>query len=252
MPDKQDSMARQVKTKPAAAKALPAAARPGRWRRRVWRVVIGVPVAVVLWVAAYAVVNPPVTPYMIGEARILGEIDREWVDADAVSPMLFRAIVAAEDANFCLHWGFDIAAIRAAIDAGGDRGASTITQQVVKNVFLWHGRSWLRKALEGMITPLVELFWSKRRILEVYANIAEFDEGVFGVAAAARHHFNVGPGELTDVQAARLAMVLPAPKLRSASGPNDAQRRRTAQILDGAQTIAADGRDACFAGTAGD
>jgi monofunctional biosynthetic peptidoglycan transglycosylase len=166
--------------------------------------------------------------------------------------MLLRAIVAAEDANFCRHWGFDMAAIRDAIADGADRGASTLTQQVVKNAFLWHGRSWLRKALEGTITPIVELLWTKRRILEVYINIAEFDEGVFGAAAAARHHFGVGPDELSDVQAARLAMVLPAPKLRSASAPNEAQRRRTAAILDGARTIAADGRDACFMPAAGD
>ncbi len=240
-------MARQVKPKVVAKPRA-------RWRIRTWfwRLLLGVPILLAGWVAVYAVINPPITPYMVSEQRILGEIARDWVDVDAVSPMVLRAIVAAEDANFCRHWGFDIAAIRDAIDAGGERGASTLTQQVVKNVFLWHGRSWLRKALEGMITPMVELFWSKRRILEVYINIAEFDEGVFGVAAAAQHHFQVGPGELTDVQAARLAMVLPAPKLRSASAPNAVQRRRTASILDGAATIAADGRDDCFDGSAGD
>ncbi len=243
-------MARPAGRKTGSTAPAPAR-RPGL-RGWVWRVALGLPVALVLWVAAYAVINPPTTFYMIGEARVLGEVEQDWVDADDVSPMLLRAIVAAEDANFCLHWGFDIAAIRDAIADGADRGASTLTQQVVKNAFLWHGRSWPRKALEGVLTPLVELFWTKRRILEVYINVAEFDEGVFGVAAAARHHFNVGPDELTDVQAARLAMVLPAPKLRSASDPDAAQRRRTAAILDGAQTIAADGRDDCFDRPAGD
>ena len=102
-----------------------------------------------------------------------------------MSPQLARAIVAAEDANFCNHWGFDIDAIQAAIADGGTRGASTLSQQVVKNVYLWHGRSWTRKALEAALTPLVEALWSKQRIFEVYLNVAEFDEGVFGVEAAA-------------------------------------------------------------------
>ena len=102
-----------------------------------------------------------------------------------------RSAVAAEDANFCLHWGFDMAAIREAVEEGGTRGASTISQQVVKNVFLWHGRSWVRKAMEAVMTPVVELVWTKRRILEVYLNVAEFDEGVFGVQAAAQHYFGV-------------------------------------------------------------
>ena len=129
---------------------------------------------------------------------------------------------------------------------GGSRGASTISQQVVKNVYLWHGRDWSRKLLEAAITPLVEAVWSKRRILEVYLNVAEFDEGVFGVEAAARHYFGVGPGELTPTQAARLAAVLPNPKERSASQPSASLRRRSGSILDGAATIERDGRADCF------
>jgi monofunctional biosynthetic peptidoglycan transglycosylase len=157
-----------------------------------------------------------------------------------------RALVAAEDANFCRHMGFDIEAIRTAIDAGANRGASTITQQVVKNAFLWHGRNWGRKALEALLTPIVELTWPKRRILEVYMNIAEFDEGVFGVDAAARTYFGIGAESLNANQAARLAMVLPNPKARSASAPTAAQRQRIAVIQDGAELIAKDGRAACF------
>ena len=102
-----------------------------------------------------------------------------------------RSAVAAEDANFCQHWGFDVAAIKLAIAEGSERGASTISQQVVKNVYLWHSRTWFRKAMEASITPLMEAIWSKRRIIEVYLNVAEFDEGVFGVDAAARHYFGV-------------------------------------------------------------
>lgn len=199
-----------------------------------------------LWILSYRIINPPTTLYMLSERGYLGEIDSQWVDADDVAPVMLRAVVAAEDANFCLHMGFDLDAIKNAIDSGANRGASTITQQVVKNAFLWHGRSWARKALEALITPVVELTWSKRRILEVYVNIAEFDEGVFGVHAASRHYFGIGPESLSSVQAARLAMVLPAPKARSAEAPTAAQRRRIAVIEDGAQLIATDGRAACF------
>ncbi|HAV07697.1 MAG TPA: monofunctional biosynthetic peptidoglycan transglycosylase [Rhodobacteraceae bacterium] len=238
------------KKKAPARRAATGPALPLRARVKLWLVrgIGGIGAGLLLWIIAYGFLNPPITPYMIGERRILGDIEREWVPTERISPMLLRSVVAAEDANFCSHWGFDVAAIRSAIEQGADRGASTITQQVVKNAFLWHGRSWLRKALEAGMTPVVELFWSKRRILEVYVNIAEFDEGIFGVEAAARHHFGVGADEVNDVQAARLAMVLPAPKLRAASAPTSAERRRTAAIIDGANTIARDGRAACFEG----
>lgn len=129
---------------------------------------------------------------------------------------------------------------------GGGRGASTLSQQTVKNVYLWHGRSWLRKALEAAITPVVEGLWTKRRIIEVYLNVAEFDEGIFGVEAAARHYFGVGPEDLSAMQAARLAAVLPDPKDRSASKPGEWLRKRAASIMDGAATIRRDGRSACF------
>jgi monofunctional biosynthetic peptidoglycan transglycosylase len=116
----------------------------------------------------------------------------------------------------------------------------------VKNAFLWHGRSWVRKALEAAITPVMEAIWPKRRILEVYLNVAEFDEGVFGVEAAARHHFGVAAADLSATQAARLAAVLPAPQQRSASQPTQFVRDRTQSIMNGAATIRADGRDTCF------
>jgi monofunctional biosynthetic peptidoglycan transglycosylase len=157
-----------------------------------------------------------------------------------------RSVVAAEDANFCLHWGFDVDAIRDAIEDGGGRGASTISQQVVKNLYLWHGRSYPRKALEAVLTPTLEALWPKARIIEVYLNVAEFDTGVFGVKAAARHYFGVAPSELSAVQAARLAAILPDPKARSASKPSDFVRRRARAIMDGAATIRNDGRAACF------
>lgn len=200
------------------------------------------------WVALYRFVDPPGGFYMLQEHRRLGGIERQWVPMSEIAPVLARSAVAAEDANFCRHWGFDMVAIRAAIDAGGRRGASTITQQVVKNVFLWHGRSWPRKVLEAVMTPMVEILWPKRRIIEVYLNIAEFDTGVFGAQAAARHYFNRDAADLNARQAALLAAVLPAPQTRSAARPSDFVSRRARAIEDGAATIARDGRAACFDG----
>lgn len=221
--------------------------RPDRWLMR-WtlRLVSVVFLLAVFLTVLWGLINPPTTYYMMQESRRLGGVEREWVNIEQIAPIMARAAVAAEDANFCLHWGLDINAIRAAIDEGGGRGASTISQQVVKNVYLWHGRSYVRKVLEAGMTPLVEALWTKRRILEVYLNVAEFDEGVFGVGAAAQHYFGVDAADLTQVQAARLAAILPDPKGRSASNPSRFVRNRAAQILDGAATIRADGRARCF------
>lgn len=192
------------------------------------------------------IVTPLTTPYMFSEQRRLGNVTYDWVPLDQVAPIMARAVVAAEDANFCNHWGFDVNAIRDAIEDGGARGASTLTQQTVKNVYLWHGRNYTRKALEALLTPMLEAIWSKRRIVEVYLNVAEFDEGVFGIKAAAQHYFGVTPAQLSDVQAARLAAILPDPKGRSASRPSNSVRKRAASILSGAATISKDGRAACF------
>ncbi len=223
---------------------------PARFVRRVWRMMLKTVLVVVLLgvlvTFAYTVINPPITPYAFSESRRLGGVNQTWVSMDDIAPVMARAAVAAEDANFCNHWGLDLQAIQTAFEAGGSRGASTISQQVVKNVFLWHGRSWFRKSLEALMTPVVEAIWSKERILEVYLNVAEFDEGVFGVEAAAVHYFGVHADQLSGTQAARLAAILPNPKNRSASQPSTFVRNRAAGIVDGAATIAADGRAACF------
>jgi monofunctional biosynthetic peptidoglycan transglycosylase len=217
-----------------------------RIRRFVWRVVAVVFLLVAAAVLLGRIVNPPTTAYMFSESRRLGGVDHEWVPMREIAPVMARAVVAAEDANFCEHWGFDLKAIKLAISQGSNRGASTLSQQTVKNVYLWHGRTWIRKALEAGITPIVEAVWPKRRILEVYLNVAEFDEGVFGVEAASRHYFKVGPEELTARQASQLAAVLPSPKTRSASRPTNYLKKRAAQIRSGAATIKADGRADCF------
>ena len=211
-----------------------------------WRVmgVAALLVCAVMFFGRY--VAPWTTPYMFAQSRNLGTVSYEWVDLNDIAPVMARSVVAAEDANFCVHWGFDMAAIRDALQDGGTRGASTLSQQTVKNLYLWHGRHYSRKALEAVMTPMLEAFWPKSRIIEVYLNIAEFDTGVFGVKAAARHYFGVKPQDITATQAARLAAVLPNPKARSASKPTDSLRRRARSIMDGAATIRNDGRAECF------
>ena len=237
-------MARKTKSRPRK-KATPPKRRfrPGRW---ILRACLSFAMAIVVLVGLYRFLPPPSTPYILSEGARLGGIQRSWVPYEQISPHAVRAVVAAEDANFCLHWGFDMAQLRAAIAQGGDRGASTLTQQTVKNLWLWQGRSWPRKALEGVMTPVVEALWPKRRILEMYLNVAEFDTGVFGIEAAAQHHFGVGADKLSARQAALLAAVLPNPKGRQAVNPSSATKRRASAIADGAATIARDGRADCF------
>lgn len=232
-------------------KAAPAPVAPAlslRRRLAVWagRGLAGIAGLYAVLIVLFSFVPVPTNIYILSETIRLGGVAKDWVPMEDIAPVMARSAVAAEDANFCLHWGFDMAAIREAVAAGSNRGASTISQQTVKNVFLWHERSWLRKAAEAVLTPVVETFWSKRRILEVYLNVAEFDEGVFGVQAAARHHFGVDARDLSPLQAARLAAVLPDPKGRSASDPSSFVRSRTRAIISGAETILADGRAGCF------
>ncbi|WP_375254098.1 monofunctional biosynthetic peptidoglycan transglycosylase [Yoonia sp.] len=241
--------AKKPATKKKSAKKHEKLSLAARFRRFVRRVVLwgGLAVAsvVVIWTLLYTVINPPTTPYMRAEGVRLQGVSQDWVPIEEIAPIMARAVVAAEDANFCLHWGLDLNAIRDAVDRGRG-GASTISQQVVKNVFLWQGRSWSRKALEAVWTPLAEAIWTKRRIVEIYLNVAEFAEGVFGVQAAARHYFGVDAANLSPTQAGRLAAILPSPKNRSASNPSSFTRARAQAILGGAATIAADGRSDCF------
>jgi monofunctional biosynthetic peptidoglycan transglycosylase len=237
-------MAARKKPEPEADLPKPPLLR--RIRLWLWRGLVGVAAFYGVLIVLFSFAPPPINIYQAQEAWRLGGIEKDWVGWDEIAPVMARSVVAAEDANYCLHWGFDMAAIREAIEEGGARGASTLSQQVVKNTFLWHGRSYLRKAMEAAITPVIELLWSKQRILEVYLNTAEFAEGVFGVQAAAQHHFGVDAADLSALQAARLAAVLPNPKDRSASEPSSFVRKRTRAILSGAETIAADGRAGCF------
>jgi len=209
----------QRKRKPAAAIASP-------WRRLarwLWRGLLACVLLSLLAVLALRYVAPPTSAFMLaravaawrsGEAGF--ELRYRWVDWEGIAPTLPIALVAAEDQKFPYHHGFDLEAIDQAWRERGDgaprRGASTISQQVAKNLFLWSGRSWVRKGLEAWFTALIELTWPKRRILEVYANIAEFGDGVYGVEAAARHYYGKPAAQLSAREAALLAAVLPNPK----------------------------------------
>ena len=209
----------------------------------------------VLQVLALRFVDPPLSAFMAArwvDAALAGNpgfrIAHDWRDLRAISPNLPLVLVAAEDQNFARHHGFDFDAIERAqahnekmeararkrgTEVKRLRGASTITQQVAKNVFLWQGRGptrWLRKGLEVWYTALIEALWPKRRILEVYLNVAEFDDGVYGAQAAARRHFRKDAARLTAAEAARLAAVLPSPRRYDAGRPGPYVQRRANQI----------------------
>lgn len=160
----------------------------------------------------------------------------DWVNMNEISPWMGLAVIAAEDQHFPAHWGFDVAAIEKALshnerNENRIRGASTLSQQTVKNLFLWDGRSWLRKGLEAGLTLGVETVWSKKRILTMYLNIAEFGEGIFGVEAAAQRYFGKPASRLTQSEAALLAAVLPNPLRYNAASPSGYVRSRQAWIL---------------------
>ena len=198
--------------------------------------------------ASYRIIDPPITYLMVHEWARLGDIDRSWRDLEEISPHLPRAVMGGEDARFCDHWGFDFDEIAKALgEKDRRRGASTLTQQVAKNVFLWPDASWLRKGLEAGFAVLIEAFWSKRRIMEVYLNVAEMDEGVFGAEAAAQRYFGVAASELSLTQSARIAAVLPNPNDRDAARPTSYLLRRATAIADGAETLRVNGGGACIA-----
>jgi monofunctional biosynthetic peptidoglycan transglycosylase len=219
--------------------------RLGRRARRA-RALFGRALAVFVAASVLAVVSlrwiDPWTSAFMLESRIAaaarGErsyrTDYRWVDYAEISPNLRIAVVASEDQQFPRHSGFDLDAIADALEDSADgaplRGASTISQQVAKNLFLWPGRSFVRKGIEAYFTVLLETLWPKRRILEVYLNVAEFGPGVFGVGAASARYFGKSPARLDRDEAARLAAVLPAPRQLHADRPSAYVRSRTARI----------------------
>ena len=218
--------------------------RPRRWHRvRRWLLVLPLLflLATTLQVLVLRFVDPPFSAFMVvRQFRAFGEGDwrfrvaHDWRDLDQIATQLPVALVAAEDQNFARHHGFDFKAIEKARkhNARGrkTRGASTISQQLAKNLFLWSGRSWVRKGVEAWYTLLIETLWPKWRILEVYANVAEFGDGIYGAQAAARSFFRKDAARLSATESARLAAVLPNPKRYNAARPGPYVQRRTRAI----------------------
>jgi len=177
----------------------------------------------VILLVLYRVVPPPITPLMVIRLFEGEGINKEWTPLEEMQPSLPKLVIAAEDNTFCSHWGFDLEAYQAQLEKSlkgrTSRGASTLSMQLAKNLFLWPGRSYVRKALEIPLTLYVELVLPKHRIMELYLNIVEFGPGIYGAEAAARAHFNTSAEKLSLQQAAQLAAVLPNPRRWSASKP---------------------------------
>jgi len=213
---------------------------PARFARWAMNTLLAAALASILAVAAFRWLPVPVTAFMIGERLAAGaspsfEQRHEWVSWPRISPHATVAVIAAEDQMFLLHDGFDFAQIEKAMaDAGRGkrlRGASTISQQVAKNLFLWPGQTWVRKGLEAWFTVWIELFWTKRRILEVYLNSAQFGRGIWGVEAASRAYFGKDAARLNRHEAALLAAVLPSPTHYRVANSGPWVRQRQAWIV---------------------
>jgi monofunctional biosynthetic peptidoglycan transglycosylase len=200
-----------------------------------------------VWVLLYRFVAPPFTFTQMGDANGAA---RTWVPIERIDRNMVRAVIAAEDGKFCTHHGFDREAIEAAMRrnaAGGAvlRGGSTVSQQTAKNAFLWQGGGFVRKGLEAWFTLLMETTWTKRRIMEVYLNVAETGIGTYGVEAGAQRYFGHGADRLTPAEAARLVAILPLPKRREAIDPAGFTRRYGNIIQRRMAAVAREGLDAC-------
>ncbi len=193
------------------------------WRRVAGWALLAVLAGPALIILAYRFVPPPVTPLMVIRALEGEEIDYRWTPLENISPHLAHAVIAAEDNRFCEHWGFDLGEVLEIFDQWREgerpRGASTITMQTAKNILLWPDRQVVRKLIEAWLTPQLELLWSKRRILEVYLNVAELGPGIYGAEAAAQRHFGKPAAALTAREAALLAAILPSPRSASPAQP---------------------------------
>jgi monofunctional biosynthetic peptidoglycan transglycosylase len=252
-----DDTGDETQPKPSVTPAAPTR-QPGWNRGSIWkniwfygsRLTVGAVALSLTLTIAYSFLPVPTTMLMLGE-ELLGThtIKRNWVPLERISPNLIRSVIASEDAGFCQHWGFDFKGMEAAWAAAERgrrlRGASTISQQTAKNVFLWSGRSWIRKGLEAWFTVLIETIWTKRRIMEVYLNVIEWGPGVFGADAAARKWFGKPASSLSRLEAARLAAILPNPKRYRANPPGPYVKGRGHTISARARSVDLNGADRC-------
>jgi monofunctional biosynthetic peptidoglycan transglycosylase len=212
------------------------ARKPRRFRGRLFRwLLLAGSVATILSVLLILPLrwsDPPTTAFMLRDRMAGAQIEQRWLPLAQLGDALPIAVVASEDQKFPTHHGFDLQSMQEALADGAGRGASTISQQTIKNLFLWPGRSWVRKAIEAWLTVVMEALLPKRRILEIYLNIAQFGPGLYGVAAATEHYFGRPPDRISLAEAARLATVLPSPSKIDPRHQSEHVDRRAAWILD--------------------
>lgn len=202
---------------------------------------------IILLIFVYRFVNPPMSSLMLQQTLAGESLTQTWTPIEDISPQVVRAVLLSEDGRFCQHYGVDFDAMQDAIERAGDgspRGASTISMQVTKNLFLWPSKSYIRKAIEIPLTWAIELVWPKRRIMEIYLNIAEWGPGIFGVEAASHFHFQKSASRLNEREAAQLAVALPNPYIRDAGDPGP-KTRRLASDIQARMRHAYSGQTAC-------
>ncbi|MEL6828850.1 MAG: monofunctional biosynthetic peptidoglycan transglycosylase [Pseudomonadota bacterium] len=225
------------------------AAQPMLWALRF---LFGLVMTVHLYALILAFVPVTATANMAIRSVETGTLRQNWTPLEDMSPHLVRAVIAAEDTRFCAHEGIDFGAIEQALEeretSGRVRGASTITQQTAKNVFLWNGGGWVRKAPEAWMALFIDQFWGKRRVMEVYLNVAEWGDGRFGAEAAARYHLNKTAAQLTPYEAALLASVLPSPNKWRVRNAGPYVRSRASTLVARMRTVDSQGLDRCVLG----
>ena len=191
-------------------------------------------------------INPPITTVILSESISLDQkVNQEWRTIEKIGKNVILTVLASEDSNFCTHYGFDFNEIFRAKEKGFSRGSSTISQQFSKNLLLWRERSWFRKGLEAFITIMIETLWSKKRILEIYLNIAETGNGYFGIQAISNSLFKKNSYDLTLKEASYIAVTLPNPKKRNAKKLSINLKKRAESVRNGANTLRLDGRASC-------
>lgn len=235
------------------ATSIPSYRRKRKGRRGftgwLWRIVLALFLFSILWVLAYRFIPPPITATMIGDLVAGRGLNKDWMSLDEMDRDMVRAAIAAEDGKFCQHNGFDFEAIEDAMkrnaSGGRIRGGSTISQQTAKNAFLWQGGGYVRKGVEAYFTFLIEHMWGKRRIMEVYLNVAETGIGTYGANAGALRYFGHDASALSATEAARIAAILPLPKKRGAIAPKGFTRRYGNTISARIGQVRRDGLDSC-------
>ena len=214
-----------------------------------WRIILALFLLSIFLVVAYRFIPPPLTATMVGDFVAGRGVEKDWMSLDEMDRDMVRAAIAAEDSKFCQHSGFDLEAIEDAMkrnaSGGRIRGGSTISQQTAKNAFLWQGGGYFRKGVEAYFTFLIEQLWGKRRIMEVYLNLAETGIGTYGANAGAQRYFGHDASALSATEAARIAAVLPLPKERGAIAPKGFTRRYGNTISARIGQVRRDGLDAC-------